>query len=141
MEKTTTKKQKQKTSGATGTLALKKSQQGVESIVLANEAEIQATSGIYQVWECSSVAAAICVHQSFSINGGNILSTEVQQGAFLRREKCKIYKKCKRLVNLQYKFIARCQYNCTRNVLGCQVHSSSHIHNTLNYKNSKQTFG
>ena len=39
-----------------------------------------------------------------------------------------------------YNFIAKCQYNCTRNVLWCQVHSS-HIHSnheTLNYNKSKQ---
>ena len=40
---------------------------------------------------------------------------------------------------IQYNFIAKCQYNCTRNVLWCQVHSS-HIHSShktsLNY-NSK----
>ena len=29
----------------------------------------------------------------------------------------------------QYNFIARCQYNCTRDVLWCKVHSS-HIHTT-----------
>ena len=42
---------------------------------------------------------------------------------------------------VQYNFIAKCQYNCMRNVLWCQVHSS-HIHSnrktSLNY-NSKQT--
>ena len=41
--------------------------------------------------------------------------------------------------DLQYNFIAKCQYNCTRNVLWCQVHSS-HIHGnhkTLNYINSE----
>ena len=41
---------KKKINGPTGTLVLKISQQGVEGIVLANEAEIPATSGIYQVW-------------------------------------------------------------------------------------------
>ena len=46
--------------------------------------------------------------------------------------------------NIQYNvtyFIAKCQYNCTRNVLWCHVHSS-HIHanhkTSLNYNNSKQ---
>ena len=37
-------------------------------------------------------------------------------------------------------FIAKCQYNCTRNVLWCQVHAS-HIHASrkkLNYDSSKQ---
>ena len=41
--------------------------------------------------------------------------------------------------SIQYNFIAKCQYNCTRNVLWCQVHSS-HIHSnhkTLSYNNSK----
>ena len=33
----------------------------------------------------------------------------------------------------QYNFIAKCQYNCTRNVLWCQVHLS-HIH--ANHKTS-----
>ena len=33
----------------------------------------------------------------------------------------------------QHNFIAKCQYNCTRNVLWCQVHSS-HIHS--NHKTS-----
>ena len=46
-----------------------------------------------------------------------------------------------RLNTIQYNFIAKCQYSCTRNVLWCQVHSS-HIHSnrktSLNY-NSKQT--
>ena len=40
---------------------------------------------------------------------------------------------------IQYSFIAKCQYNCTRNVLWCQVHLG-HIysnHKTLNYNNSK----
>ena len=40
---------------------------------------------------------------------------------------------------MQYNFICKCQYNCTRNMLWCQVHSS-HIHSnhkTLNYNNSK----
>ena len=41
---------------------------------------------------------------------------------------------------IQYKFIAKCQCNCTRNVLWCQVHSS-HIHanhkTSLHYNNSK----
>ena len=40
---------------------------------------------------------------------------------------------------IQYNFIAKCQYNGTRNVLWCQVHSS-HIHSnhkTLNYNNIK----
>jgi len=44
------------------------------------------------------------------------------------------------LYNIQYNFIAKCQYTgCTRNVLWCQVHSS-HIHSnhkTLEYNNSK----
>ena len=43
---------------------------------------------------------------------------------------------------IQCSFIAKCQYNCTRNVLWCQVHSS-HIHTnhkpSLGYSNSKQT--
>ena len=43
-------------------------------------------------------------------------------------------------VTIQYSCIARCQYNCIRNVLWCQVHSS-HIHachkTSLNYSNSK----
>ena len=42
---------------------------------------------------------------------------------------------------LQYNFIAKCQYNCTKNVFfWCQVHSS-HIHSnnktSLNYNNGK----
>ena len=40
---------------------------------------------------------------------------------------------------IQYNFIAKCQYNCTRNVLWCQAYSS-HIHSDhkiLNYNNSK----
>ena len=45
-------------------------------------------------------------------------------------------------LELQYNFIAKCQYNCTRNVLWCQVHSS-HIHanhkTSWNYNNGKQT--
>ena len=44
------------------------------------------------------------------------------------------------LLDIQYNFIAKCQYNCTRNVLWCHVHSS-HIHTnrktSLNYINSK----
>ena len=40
----------------------------------------------------------------------------------------------------QYNFIAKCQYNCTRNVLWCQAYSS-HIHSnhktSLNYNNNK----
>ena len=43
---------------------------------------------------------------------------------------------------IQCSFIAKCQYNCTRNVLWCQVHSSR-IHTnhkpSLGYSNSKQT--
>ena len=42
---------------------------------------------------------------------------------------------------IQYNFIAKCQYNSTRNVLWSQVHAS-HIHSnhktSLNYNNSKQ---
>ena len=45
---------------------------------------------------------------------------------------------------IQCNLIAKCQYNCTRNVLWCQIHSS-HIHTnhkTWNYNNSKyQTSG
>ena len=40
---------------------------------------------------------------------------------------------------MQYNFVVECPYNCTRNILWCQVHSS-HIHSnheTLNYNNSK----
>ena len=41
---------------------------------------------------------------------------------------------------IQYNFIAKCQYNCTRNVLWCQV-CSSHIHSnhntSLKYNNCK----
>ena len=40
---------------------------------------------------------------------------------------------------IQYNFIAKCQYNCTRNVLWCHVHSSyiqSNHETSLNY-NSK----
>ena len=33
-------------------------------------------------------------------------------------------------VPLQYNFIAKCQYKCTRNVWRCQVHSS-HVHSYL----------
>ena len=43
------------------------------------------------------------------------------------------------LLRIQYNFIAKCQYNCTRNVLWCQV-LSSHIHanhKALNYNNRK----
>ena len=43
---------------------------------------------------------------------------------------------------IQHNSIAKCQYNCTRNVLWCQVHSS-HTHanhkTSSNYNNSKQT--
>ena len=38
---------------------------------------------------------------------------------------------------IQYYFIAKCQYNCTRNVLRCQVHSS-HIHSSLKTSLSQQ---
>ena len=40
---------------------------------------------------------------------------------------------------IQYNLIAKCQYNCTRNVLWCQI-PSSHIHTnhkTWDYNNSK----
>ena len=41
---------------------------------------------------------------------------------------------------IQYNFIAKCQYNCTKNILWYQVHSS-HIHSkhktSLSYNNSK----
>ena len=43
------------------------------------------------------------------------------------------------LLRIQDNFIAKCQYNCTRNVLWCQV-QSSHIHanhKALNYNNRK----
>ena len=80
--------------------------------------------------DCSNVAAFR--HSIFSIHS-------------LWLELCKrknytsisLYQYCLLLYNtIQYNFIAKCQYNCTRNVLWCQVHSS-HIHSnhtTLNYK-------
>ena len=45
------------------------------------------------------------------------------------------------LLSVQYNFIAKCQYNCARNVLWCQVHSPCihSNHKTINYNNSKQT--
>ena len=48
---------------------------------------------------------------------------------------------CYSSATVQYNFIPKCQYKCTRIVLWCQLHSS-HIHSnhktSLNYNNSKK---
>ena len=62
----------------------------------------------------------------------------IQRRSTLYRRSCSSYKLT---WHLQYNFIAKCQYKCTRDVLWCQVHSS-HIHTNhkTDYKNSRQTF-